>query len=114
MLKAVLLICALDVAPADCLPDSALDMIAGPETGDMAACGLHAQAFLAQSALAQGMGEGEYLKIVCMPPGSAANLTRRSGDPADAEPFAGQPELELAPAAGMTGPPRARHYRHHH
>ena len=104
MLKAVLLICALDVAPANCLPDSALDMIAGPETGDMAACGLHAQAFLAQSALAQSMGEGEYLKIVCLSPDARLDLTRRSRDPAADEPFAGQPDLELAPAAGVIEP----------
>ncbi len=108
MLKAVLLICALDVAPADCLPETALDVLAGPETGNVTACGLHAQAFLAQSALAQGMRDGEYLKIVCLPPEAPVGLTRRPQDPAAAAPFAERSDAALSPAAGLALPLRSR------
>ncbi|MCG8359033.1 MAG: hypothetical protein MI920_26000 [Kiloniellales bacterium] len=65
LLKAVLLICALDVAPADCRPETAIHVIAGPEAGALAACGLQSQALLAQSALAREVGERSYLKVMC-------------------------------------------------
>ena len=64
MLKVILLVCAADIAPADCQADTALYLMNGPEAGNEVMCGIQSQAYLAQTWIGQSL-EGEYLKVVC-------------------------------------------------
>jgi hypothetical protein len=73
MLKTVILICTVSVAPADCLPETAIDVIAGPYADNEIVCMLHGQASMARTALAPR--KGEYMKVTCSrerPSGTAA------------------------------------------
>ena len=63
--KVVLLICATSLPRAECQPESALDVILGPETTSLSFCGFQAQAFLARMAFSEKLHEGTYLKIQC-------------------------------------------------
>ncbi len=115
MLKAVLLVCALNTPPGECRPDTALDVITGPETGDATACGLHGQAYFAQSALAQGLTGSEYLKVICVasdaPLGSVPRRSDEQGKPQQDPPLAVRSLDEQAPAAGPVRRSRRPHTR---
>jgi hypothetical protein len=74
MLKMLILICAVGTAPADCRPQSALDVISGPDVASPVMCGLHGQAYVAETALANRRHDDEYLKIVCVKPSAKAAL----------------------------------------
>ena len=65
MFKVLLLICAVSVQQKDCQEQTALAVLQGPEASNVMLCGLHAQAYLAGSALAASLTETEYLKITC-------------------------------------------------
>ncbi len=68
MLTALVLICSVSVTPdlRDCTIDNALDVMRTPvEYANPAICFLHAQAFLAQTSLAQDRRETDRVKIVC-------------------------------------------------
>ena len=68
MLTALVLICSVSVTPdvRDCTIDNALDVMRTPvEYTNPATCFLHAQAFLAQTSLAQDLRETDRVKIVC-------------------------------------------------
>jgi hypothetical protein len=49
MLKMLILVCAVGIVPADCRPQSALDVISGPDVASPVMCGLHGQAYVAES-----------------------------------------------------------------
>jgi hypothetical protein len=74
MLKMLILVCALGVSPAECRPQSALDVISGPDVAIPVMCGLHGQAYVADTALAIRRHDDEYLKIICVKPGAQAAL----------------------------------------
>lgn len=74
MLKMLILICAAGVSPADCRPQLALDVIRGPDVASPMLCGLHGQAYVAESALANRRRDDEYLKIVCVKAGARTAL----------------------------------------
>jgi hypothetical protein len=82
MLKMLILVCAVATAPADCRPQSALDVISGPDVASPVMCGLHGQAYIAETALAGRHHEDEYLKIVCVRPSAKAALTTGKSSPA--------------------------------
>ncbi|EHK54750.1 hypothetical protein [Allomesorhizobium alhagi] len=64
MLKTLILICSVSVAPADCKTETAIDVISGPDATNEVACMFHSQAYIAgTSALAPR--EGEYMKVTC-------------------------------------------------
>lgn len=63
MIAVLIFVCSITVAPADCNRATAIDVIAGPEAANEIQCGLHSQAFYAETAL--GIGPGEYLKVTC-------------------------------------------------
>lgn len=65
LLKALILVCAVDIAPADCTSDNARVVMAGPETQSSAFCGMQGQAFLAQTAIGREKADDEYMKVVC-------------------------------------------------
>ena len=65
LITAAILICASTVARSDCRADTAIDVLIPPDAGSYSFCGLQAQAYIAGSALAQGIGDGRYLKVLC-------------------------------------------------
>lgn len=64
MFKVLILICSLSLSPDQCQTDTAVTVITGPEASNLAMCGLHGQAYLANTALAE-KHEGEYVKVTC-------------------------------------------------
>lgn len=82
MLKMLILVCAMGIAPADCRPQSALDVISGPDVANPVMCGLHGQAYIAETALASRGHDDEYLKIVCVKPSAKAALRADKPGPA--------------------------------
>lgn len=67
MLQVLILVCSTAVAPADCNPDTAFDVINGPAALSVADCAMGAQAMLASTAQL-GQRPNEYVKIRCGPP----------------------------------------------
>lgn len=67
MIKTLILICAAGLSRADCSIDTASVVVQGPEAASLMACGLHGQAYLADTALAGYLTDGHYLKIRCEP-----------------------------------------------
>lgn len=67
MLQVLILVCSVNVSPADCQIETALDVISGGELVNAATCGLIGQARYAALSLAEH-AQGQYLKIRCEPP----------------------------------------------
>ena len=68
MLTALVLICSMSVTPdiRDCTRDNAVDVMRVPaEYGSPVSCFFRGQAFLAETSLAQDLGESDRIKIVC-------------------------------------------------
>jgi hypothetical protein len=65
MFKIVILICSLNVAPADCQINTAIDVIDGPEAASQSICGMHGQAYVADTALGIRKHDDEYVKVRC-------------------------------------------------
>ncbi len=66
MLQILILVCSASLSPTECKPETAMDVISGPETASPMTCGLQAQALMARTTIA-GRASGEYLKIRCEP-----------------------------------------------
>jgi hypothetical protein len=73
MFQILILVCMAGVAPADCQPETALDIINGPSAESEMTCGLHGQAYIAQTSL-RPRAAGEYVKIKCLRPAEKAAL----------------------------------------
>ena len=68
MLTALILVCSLATVPnlRDCTRDNALDVVYVPATfANPATCFMHGQAYLAESSVAQELGDDDRIKIVC-------------------------------------------------
>jgi hypothetical protein len=68
MLTALVLICSISVTPdiRDCTRMNALDVMRVPaEYASPVSCFVRGQAFLAETSLAQDLGEAQRIKIVC-------------------------------------------------
>jgi hypothetical protein len=65
LITAAVLICATATAPADCRAETAIDVLIAPDANSYGFCGLQSQAYIAGSALAEKVGDGRYLKILC-------------------------------------------------
>jgi hypothetical protein len=65
MFKVILLVCAANIAPSDCHPDTALHLLNGPDASNEVMCGMQSQAYLAQTWIGQSLAEGDYVKILC-------------------------------------------------
>ena len=65
MLKIMILVCASGIAQANCNTESAAAVIQGPDVPNAMMCGLHGQAYLADTALAAYVEDGHYLKLRC-------------------------------------------------
>jgi hypothetical protein len=59
----VILICSMGLSHADCQPDTALDVVRGPEVDNPVMCAFNAQTMMARTDLVQG--GAQYLKVVC-------------------------------------------------
>jgi hypothetical protein len=73
MLTALILICSLASIPnlAACTQENALALVRDPETfAGPAACFMHAQAYLAQSAIGRDLSEDEIIKVTCVRSGA--------------------------------------------
>jgi hypothetical protein len=65
MMKTLILVCAVGLARGDCGIDTAVSVIQGPEAGNAVMCGLHGQAYLAETVLSDYLNGEHYLKIAC-------------------------------------------------
>ena len=82
MLTALVLICSVSVTPdlRDCTRENAIDVMRTPvETANPATCFLHGQAFVAQTSIAQDLGETDRIKIVCARSTSASAKIKPAG-----------------------------------
>ena len=65
MFKILILICSASTARADCRPENALMVIAGPqEVQNQVQCSMVGQAYIASTGLVQ---EGDFVKTICSP-----------------------------------------------
>lgn len=66
MFKVLILVCSMGIAPQDCQPSNALQVIDGPPVKNELGCGFLPQAYFAGSALAPELeGKPYYLKTRC-------------------------------------------------
>lgn len=64
MFKVLILVCSMNLSPADCQADTAVQIIDGPDAANEVQCGLYGQAYIA-GAPGVGPRDGEYVKIRC-------------------------------------------------
>ena len=74
MFRIVILVCSMQLAPADCQVNNAIDVINGPEAYDSVSCGLYGQSYLAGTALGEAHRPDEYVKISCLRTGIGKNV----------------------------------------
>jgi hypothetical protein len=70
MLSALLLVCSLAVTPNihDCNRTNATDVIWMPETSaNPSTCFVHAQAYVADTAIGRSITSDERLRVICVP-----------------------------------------------
>lgn len=78
-MKALILICASVLSPATCNIDNATAVIQGPDTGGLASCGMHAQAYIAGNAMSDYLDGEHFMKVVCSGrPLEALEVTREA------------------------------------
>lgn len=64
MFQVLILVCSINVAPADCQTNSALEVIRGPETANEFTCAFQSQIYVAATSPAERR-TGEYMKTMC-------------------------------------------------
>jgi hypothetical protein len=75
MFQVLILVCSVNLAPADCQIETALDLINGPPVASEVMCGLHGQAYIAQTSLRPRPAD-EYVKVKCLRPAKAEAARR--------------------------------------
>lgn len=65
MMKTVILICALSMPRPECSTETAVSVVQGPGATHLAQCGFIAQAYVADTAMANYLDGEHYLKILC-------------------------------------------------
>jgi hypothetical protein len=68
MLTALVLVCSIAMIPdlRDCTRDTATAVMRVPaEFGNPATCFIHGQAYLAETAIGQELGDRDHVKVVC-------------------------------------------------
>ena len=66
----VILICSTALSHSDCQPNTALDVVRGPQADVSVMCALNSQTMIARTDLVQA-GGAQYMKVVCAPSKSA-------------------------------------------
>jgi hypothetical protein len=56
----------VNVSPADCQLETALDIVQGPQVASVFECGMASQALVAQTTILRN-GASEYMKVKCAP-----------------------------------------------
>ena len=82
MFDVLILICAASLTQAECQKTTAMHVIKGPAAANLMACGLHGQAYLAETSLAYNL-ENAYVKIRCTPPVHPMPTARLDSKPLD-------------------------------
>jgi hypothetical protein len=62
----LILVCSVNVAPADCQLETALDIVQGPQVASVFDCGRASQALVAQTTILRNAAN-EYMKVRCSP-----------------------------------------------
>ncbi len=70
MFQVLILVCSVGLTPSECQKETAIDILRGPVVASEVMCGLHGEAYLAQTSLAPH-SPGEYMKIKCMRSGAS-------------------------------------------
>jgi hypothetical protein len=65
MMKVTILVCAIGMPQADCSVDTATAVIQGPDAESLVTCGLHGQAYIADTAIADYADDEHYIKLRC-------------------------------------------------
>lgn len=73
MLQIVILVCSTAVQPAECKPETALDIISGPKVAAVGECLLVGQTTYAATSLRRR--PDEYIKIRCEPRGGVVAVS---------------------------------------
>jgi hypothetical protein len=68
MFKVLILVCSAHLAPQDCQTDNAGDVIWGPDATNAITCAFTGQAYIADTAVAAGIGRDQYVKVQCIRP----------------------------------------------
>jgi hypothetical protein len=69
----MILICAAALSRSECRPDTATDVVRGPNVDNAIMCGLNAQTMIAGTGLLPADGT-QYVKVVCAPSKDADQL----------------------------------------
>ena len=64
MLKMLILVCSASLSPADCQPETAIDIIQGPQVASVFECGMASQVMAAQTSFLRH-APNEYMKVKC-------------------------------------------------
>jgi hypothetical protein len=64
MLKMLILVCSASLSPADCQPETAIDIIQGPQVASVFECGMASQVMAAQTSILRHAPD-EYMKVKC-------------------------------------------------
>jgi hypothetical protein len=64
MLKMLILVCSTSLSPADCQPETAIDIIQGPQVASVFECGMASQVMAAQTSVLRHAPD-EYMKVKC-------------------------------------------------
>jgi hypothetical protein len=78
MFEVLVLVCSIGVSPSECLGDTAIDVIKGPTASSEITCGLHGQAYVAETTMSNRLKDA-YLKVLCtrvLPEGGALEVPR--------------------------------------
>jgi hypothetical protein len=60
----VILVCSVTLSHSDCQPNTAVDVVRGPQADNPVMCGAYAQMMMARTDLVQA---NEYMKVLCKP-----------------------------------------------
>jgi hypothetical protein len=70
----LILICSTTLSHSDCQPNTAVDVVRGPEVDNAILCTFNAQTMIARTDLVQADGS-QYMKVVCTPSKNADQWT---------------------------------------
>ena len=77
-ITAIILICSAMLGRPDCTIDTATDVLQGLDANTPMECFMNSQALIAQSGLAPQLEKDQYLKVVCVPKETVADVIRHS------------------------------------
>jgi hypothetical protein len=67
VIKTLILVCSTTLTHSECSSETATAVIQGPLVQSVMTCGLHGQAYLAETALERYLDDAHYLQLICNP-----------------------------------------------